>query len=79
MPHALTVSIFGGTAEYLALKSKDIGHESWFFWYVSACIVVSLLVYLWMPETRTTSCIDRDAAFDDAAASADVPIATSQG
>ena len=60
LPHALTVSVFGGTAEYVALKFKVIGHEPWFYWYVSVGIAVSLLVYLWMPETRTASCIDRD-------------------
>ena len=42
------------------MKFKDIGHEPWFYWYVSAGIAVSLLVYLWMPETRTTLLIDRD-------------------
>jgi len=60
LPHALTVSVFGGTAEYVALKFKVIGHEPWFYWYVSVGIAVSLLVYLWMPETRKASCIDRD-------------------
>jgi MHS family alpha-ketoglutarate permease-like MFS transporter len=51
LPYAITVSIFGGTAEYLALWSKSIGHESWFFWYVTACIALSLFVYVTMPET----------------------------
>ncbi|MBP6216510.1 MAG: MFS transporter, partial [Luteimonas sp.] len=49
LPYALTVALFGGTAEYVALWFKDIGHETGFFWYVSACIGVSLLVYLKMP------------------------------
>ena len=60
LPYALTVSVFGGTAEYVALWFKDIGHESWFFWYVTACIGVSLVVYLVMSDTRRTSLIDRD-------------------
>ena len=51
-PYAIAVSIFGGTAEYLALWFKNMGHESWFYWYVTACIVGSLLVYATMPETR---------------------------
>lgn len=62
LPYALTVALFGGTAEYVALWFKDIGHETGFFWYVSACIGVSLLVYLKMPDTRATSRIDRDAS-----------------
>ena len=58
LPYALTVSIFGGTAEYIALWFKSIGHESGFHWYVTACIAVSLLVYVLMPDTRQTSLID---------------------
>jgi MHS family alpha-ketoglutarate permease-like MFS transporter len=54
-PYAVAVSIFGGTAEYLALWAKSIGHERWFYWYVTVCVAGSLLVYVTMPETRTTS------------------------
>ncbi|MEZ5462591.1 MFS transporter [Dokdonella sp.] len=60
LPYALTVSLFGGTAEYMALWFKGIGHESWFYWYVTACIGISLIVYLLMSDTRRTSLIDRD-------------------
>ncbi|HMM68108.1 MAG TPA: MFS transporter [Dokdonella sp.] len=62
LPYALTVSVFGGTAEYVALWFKSIGHEPLFYWYVTACIGVSLLVYLLMADTRQTSQIDRDQA-----------------
>lgn len=55
LPYALTVSIFGGTAEYLALWFKSIGHEQGFYWYVTVCIAISLLVYLRMPDTRAHS------------------------
>ena len=51
-PYAIAVSVFGGTAEYLALWFKNMGHEGWFYWYVTACIAASLLVYATMPETR---------------------------
>ena len=60
LPYALTVAIFGGSAEYVALWFKDIGLERGFYWYVSACIACSLLVYVLMPETKRTSRIDRD-------------------
>ena len=53
LPYAVTVSLFGGTAEYLALWAKSVGHERWFYWYVTACIAASLAVYATMPETRT--------------------------
>jgi MHS family alpha-ketoglutarate permease-like MFS transporter len=55
LPYALTVSVFGGSAEYLALWFKSIGLESGFYWYVTACIAASLAVYLWMPDTRSHS------------------------
>jgi MHS family alpha-ketoglutarate permease-like MFS transporter len=61
LPYALTVAIFGGTADMVALWFKQAGMETGFYWYVSACIACSLLVYLWMPDTRRTSLIDRDA------------------
>jgi MHS family alpha-ketoglutarate permease-like MFS transporter len=54
LPYAVTVSVFGGTAEYLALWAKSIGHESWYYWYVTACIAFSLVVYATMPETSTS-------------------------
>jgi len=59
VPYALTVSIFGGTAESIALWFKSIGHESWFYWYLTGCIAVSLLVYLTMRDTKKTSAMDR--------------------
>ena len=62
LPYALTVAIFGGTAEYVALWFKNIGHESGFYWYVTVCIACSLLVYVFMPDTRKHSRIDQDEA-----------------
>jgi MFS transporter, MHS family, alpha-ketoglutarate permease len=52
LPHALTVAIFGGTAEMLALWAKKEGVEPVYYWYVAGCAAVSLLVYWWMPETK---------------------------
>jgi MHS family alpha-ketoglutarate permease-like MFS transporter len=57
LPYSLTVAIFGGTAEWLALYAKNIGHETWFYWYVSACIFISLLVYLRMKDSKYHSLI----------------------
>jgi MFS transporter, MHS family, alpha-ketoglutarate permease len=59
VPYALTVSIFGGTAESIALWFKSIGHESWFYFYLTGCIAVSLLVYLTMRDTKARSAMDR--------------------
>jgi len=51
-----------GTAEYFALWFKEAAHETGFYWYVTACIFCSLIVYGLMPDTRQTSRIDRDEA-----------------
>jgi MHS family alpha-ketoglutarate permease-like MFS transporter len=52
-PYAIAVSLFGGTAEYVALWFKNAGHEQWFYWYVTACIAGSLAVYATMRESST--------------------------
>jgi MFS transporter, MHS family, alpha-ketoglutarate permease len=58
LPYSLTVAIFGGTAEYIALWTKKMGHETIYYWYVTACISISLLVYLFMSDTKKTSLIE---------------------
>jgi MFS transporter, MHS family, alpha-ketoglutarate permease len=58
LPYALTVALFGGTAEYIALWFKQAGHETWFYWYVTGCIAVSLAVYTMMRDTRDRSTLD---------------------
>ncbi|MFI5606760.1 MFS transporter [Amycolatopsis sp. NPDC051903] len=60
LPYALTVAIFGGTAELIAQALKKAGHESLFFWYVAGCILVSLVVYGTMRETSRSSALERD-------------------
>jgi MHS family alpha-ketoglutarate permease-like MFS transporter len=55
LPYALAVAIFGGTTEYVALWSKTAGHEPWFYWYVTGCAAISLLVYFLMPDTKSHS------------------------
>lgn len=55
LPYAIAVSLFGGTAEYIALWFKSIGHESLFYWYVTGCVFISLLVYAFMQDTQKTS------------------------
>ena len=60
LPYALANTIFGGTAEYVALWFKSRHMESGFYWYVTAMIACSLLVYLGMRETKHTSHILED-------------------
>ncbi|WP_158988980.1 MFS transporter [Mucilaginibacter sp. L196] len=57
-PYAIAVSLFGGTAEYIALLFKNEGHQGWFYWYVAICIAVSLIVYVSMLDTQKHSKIE---------------------
>ncbi|WP_112661606.1 MFS transporter [Microvirga flavescens] len=60
LPYALANTIFGGTAEYVALWFKQAGMESGFFWYVTIMIGLSLIVYVRMRDTRKHSLIHED-------------------
>jgi MHS family alpha-ketoglutarate permease-like MFS transporter len=60
LPYALANTLFGGTAEYVALWFKDRGIESAFYWYVTAMIGLSLIVYLTMRDTKRHSLIAED-------------------
>lgn len=55
LPYALTTAIFGGTAEFVALWFKKNGHESYFYWYVTLSISISLIVYITMKDTKKHS------------------------
>lgn len=59
LPYGLTVAVFGGTAEYVALYLKNAHHESVFFVYVATVIFISLLVYWRMADTKSTSKLDQ--------------------
>ncbi|WP_328409318.1 MFS transporter [Nocardia sp. NBC_00403] len=71
LPYALTVAIFGGTAEMIAVALKKAGHESLFFWYVAGCIGISLITYYFMRETSKESTIDAEAPAADTASAPD--------
>ncbi|MDR6788138.1 MHS family alpha-ketoglutarate permease-like MFS transporter [Sphingomonas sp. BE138] len=60
LPYALANTIFGGTAEYVALSFKKHGWEQGFYWYVTVMIGISLLVYLRMRDTGRNSLISED-------------------
>ena len=60
LPFAIANVIFGGTAEYVALYLKDIGHERWFYIYISGLAACSLVAYIRMRETKTSSLILED-------------------
>ncbi|MEP9401971.1 MFS transporter [Sphingomonas sp. VNH70] len=60
LPYALANTLFGGTAEWVALRFKAAGWEQGFYWYVTAMIGISLIVYLRMRDTRKDSLIAED-------------------
>jgi MHS family alpha-ketoglutarate permease-like MFS transporter len=60
LPYAVANTIFGGTAEYIALWLKDIGHEAWFYAYIAALSAIYLAAVLSMRETKVTSLIEED-------------------
>ena len=55
LPYAVTVSVFGGTAESIALWFKSIGHERWFYYYLTSLIAISLVIYVTMRDTKHQS------------------------
>jgi MHS family alpha-ketoglutarate permease-like MFS transporter len=57
-PYAIAVSLFGGTAEYVALSFKKGHHAEWFYWYVTICIALSLILYITMNDTHKHSKIE---------------------
>ena len=58
LPYAIAVAIFGGTAEYIALWFKKQGHEQWFYWYVTICILISLVAVMYMGDNDDDSNIE---------------------
>jgi len=60
LPFAIANTIFGGTAEYVALWLKTAGHERWFYLYISGLIACSLIAYVSMRETKLNSLIEED-------------------
>jgi MHS family alpha-ketoglutarate permease-like MFS transporter len=58
LPYSIGNALFGGTAQYVALWFKNAGAESGFYWYVTGCAAVSLVVYLRMRETKDVSFVE---------------------
>ena len=60
LPYAVGNTIFGGTAEYVALWFKQSGAESGFYWYLTAIIAMAAIGFVMLPETKTASLIEDD-------------------
>ncbi|AWM78050.1 MFS transporter [Phenylobacterium parvum] len=60
LPYALANSIFGGSAEYVALAFKKAGAESGFYAYVAIVMSIAFLVALRLRDTQKQSLILED-------------------
>ena len=60
LPYAVGNTIFGGTAEYVAVWFKQAGAESGFYWYLTAIIAMAAAGFVMLPETKTESRILED-------------------
>ncbi|ETI58944.1 MFS transporter [Sphingobium sp. C100] len=60
LPYALANTLFGGTAELVALWFKQVGMEQAFYIYVTVMIAISLGVYIRMRDTAKHSLIRED-------------------
>ncbi len=58
LPYGISVAVFGGSAEYVALAFKSAGYESGFFWYVASMCAVFLVAAVMLPDTRDNSKIE---------------------
>jgi MHS family dicarboxylic acid transporter PcaT-like MFS transporter len=50
LAYAIANAMFGGSAEYVALGLKKLGHEPTFYWYVTGMMFVAFLVSLRLPR-----------------------------
>ena len=58
IPYAIVVAVFGGSAEYIGLLFKNSGWEQGYYYYVAGCVLVSLVAYLFLPETAPIAASD---------------------
>ncbi|VEG51748.1 arabinose efflux permease family protein [Mycolicibacterium aurum] len=58
--YALANSIFGGTAPLIYQAAKEQGHVPLFIAYVTVCIAVSLVVYIFCLKNKSETYLDRE-------------------
>ena len=58
LAHSISIAVFGGSAEYIALLCKKAGHEQVYFWYVAAICAVAFATALFMREPRRASMME---------------------
>ncbi len=53
LAYGIANAAFGGSAEYVALYLKTLGHEPWFYWYVTGMMVIAFLVSMRLPKVAS--------------------------
>jgi MHS family alpha-ketoglutarate permease-like MFS transporter len=61
--YGLANSIFGGTAPLIYQALKAGGHVPWFIGYVTLCIAVSLVVYLFFLKNKAATYLDEEQGY----------------
>ncbi len=57
LAHSISIAVFGGSAEYIALLCKQAGQEQIYFWYVALICGISFVTALFMREPRRASMV----------------------
>jgi MHS family alpha-ketoglutarate permease-like MFS transporter len=60
LPYAMSNAVFGAIVEPAALGAKAGGHETYFYWYISALMIAGLITAFLLRETKTSSLILED-------------------
>ncbi len=58
--YGIANALFGGTAPYIGKALHNAGRDDIFFTYVTACIAISLVVYLWAFNNKQVTQLDRE-------------------
>ncbi|WP_430910626.1 MFS family transporter [Methylobacterium sp. sgz302541] len=66
LSYAIANSLFGGTAEAVALWFKQEGSESTFFWYVTVMLAVAFVGSVIMPNPKKHGYLDGDGTVEEA-------------
>ena len=53
LAYAVANALFGGSAEYVALGLKSLGHETAFYWYVTGMMAIAFLTSLRLPRVAS--------------------------
>ncbi|GAA4662861.1 hypothetical protein GCM10023262_08690 [Bartonella pachyuromydis] len=62
LSHAIGNALFGGSAEYVALGLKDIGHETLFYFYITGVMIVAFIALLFVPNMSKGGYLEKDEA-----------------